>query len=692
MAEKGDSGGELSDSSASVGAAQAHRQAERAWATPLPDDSGDFGDASSSGDSGDESDSAFEVLGLHDSARTMRLSKAAASGLLQLLRVTTLRKNQFKLIRALVDERRDVWAQLPCGAGKTLIFIAALLLFCTYGRGGIGIFIVPTCAIAEDMKMTLLRLGITVIELNGDTKAEVIALLQASQPPVGPVVILSKPKKMVNQDIIAALSAPPEASAPPRFVDGEFVMSRTSHVRILAVDEVHCVDTWGVDFLRSFAKLGRVTKALDDWPNSRRCPLLLLTATATPAERLRIQKSLGFRSPERSVEELSSSRRSHVAFHYTVNEDLNSKHSLRNDLWPAMKTLLLQGHTVLVFVETTAEAKATRNFLKLQITADSEIRAGVTAGVYDGSMTRGRQGLSREEFENAAAAAAEARARGQPSIFQNNLGASSKRAELCEVSEGYKMSTVAVLVVTKAFSMGVNVRGLDAVVVWNMPPSVTFLLQQGLRAGRDPRSKAHVRVFVSWKWFRIHCRHADRAFVQAARAKKSPERVRELQDRAKEIKLKCRELYQLALNGGVCRQVQHDVLLGHGPSGQDDCCGSCDVCQNNSVVPPSRDYTQLDLNIMAAFAHCNREAAGITLKSARQKIAKEAGSRITQKMTAGRIRWYILTGVLEEMYIAYEAQVKDRHGVVTTVQPQRGSTSFFTDQTGRQGRSQQRQP
>jgi hypothetical protein len=327
---------------------------------------------------------------------------------------------------------------------------------------------------------------------------------------------------------------------------------------------------------------------------------------------------------------------------------------------------LLQGHTVLVFVETTAEAKATRNFLKLQITADSEICAGVTAGVYDGSMTRGRQGLSREEFENAAAAAAEARARGQPSIFQNNLGASSKRAELRAVSEGYKMSTVAVLVVTKAFSMGVNVRGLDAVVMWNMPPSVTFLLQQGLRAGRDPRSKAHVRVFVSWKWFRIHCRHADRAFVQAARAKKSPERVRELQDRAKEIKLKCRELYQLALNGGVCRQVQHDVLLGHGPSGQDDCCGSCDVCQNNSVVPPSRDYTQLDLNIMAAFAHCNREAAGITLKSARQKIAKEAGSRITQKMTAGRIRWYILTGVLEEMYIAYEAQVKDRHGVVTT--------------------------
>lgn len=75
-----------------------------------------------------------------------------------------------------------------------------------------------------------------------------------------------------------------------------------------------------MDFLRSFSKLGRVTKALDSWPNSWRCPLLLLTATATPEERLRIQKSLGFRSPELSVEELSSSRRSHVEFHYKVNE------------------------------------------------------------------------------------------------------------------------------------------------------------------------------------------------------------------------------------------------------------------------------------------------------------------------------------------------------------------------------------
>jgi len=247
-------------------------------------------------------------------------------------------------------------------------------------------------------------------------------------------------------------------------------------------------------------------------------------------------------------------------------------------LWPSTKTLLVKWHTVLVFVETTAEAKATSKFLKLQMIADNEIRAGVTAGVYNGSMTRGRQGLWREEFEDVAADAAEARARGQRSIFLHNPGqggqASSKRADLHAASEGYQKSIVAVLVVTRAFSMGVNVSGLDAVVMWNMPPSVTCLLQQGLRAGRDPRSKAFVLVFVSWKWFRFHFKHADKAFIEASRAKKASARIRELQDRAKEIKLKCRQLYQLALNRGVCRQVQLDALLGQETSEEDRCCGS----------------------------------------------------------------------------------------------------------------------
>jgi hypothetical protein len=116
-------------------------------------------------------------------ATVRRLSEDAASGLLNLLGVPYLREHQFKLISALVVDRMDVWAQLACGAGKTLIFVAALLTLCMNGRGSIGIFIVPTAAITADMVATFVRLHIKVIELNGNTKAEAISLLRSPHSP-----------------------------------------------------------------------------------------------------------------------------------------------------------------------------------------------------------------------------------------------------------------------------------------------------------------------------------------------------------------------------------------------------------------------------------------------------------------------------------------------------------------------------
>ena len=600
-------------------------------------------------------------------ATVRRLSEDAASGLLNLLGVPYLREHQFKLISALVVDRMDVWAQLACGAGKTLIFVAALLTLCMNGRGSIGIFIVPTAAITADMVATFVRLHIKVIELNGNTKAEAISLLRSPHPPPGPVVILSKPKKIVNAEILAALSPPPEASLPPRVVDGKFVMSRTSNVGIVAVDEAHCVDAWGVDFLRSFSRLGRVVNALESWPHSKRCPLLLLTATATPAERQRVQQSLRFRSSGQSIEEVASSRRDHVSFYYTVCAEVNSRSSPTDDLWPTVQERLQQGHAVLVFVETIAEAKSTQNFLKKKMIEADNIRTGVTAGLYDGSMKRGVQAHWRQEFEGTTGKACAARVAGHPSIFTiapaAQGGAASSSSSASSSAEG---GMVAVLVVTMAFSMGVNLRGLDAVILWNMPPSVTFLLQQGLRAGRDPDSKASVHVFVAWKWLRWHCKHADEALLTARKGTRSEERVRELQARAKEAKTKCHQLYLLALNDRMCRQLQHDELLGHDVRGVVPC-GCCDVCRNPAraaLLAP--DFTPADAAIMGVLTQCDQEKTGIKFERACTLAAAKAGRGWTKKAIAARLRYHILTGVLDEIFVPGVPQVRLKNGTIKT--------------------------
>jgi ATP-dependent DNA helicase RecQ len=61
-------------------------------------------------------------------------------------------------------------------------------------------------------------------------------------------------------------------------------------VRLLAVDEAHCISEWGHDFRPCYREIGRVRSLV-------RAPVLALTATATPHVRLDVAASLGLRDP-----------------------------------------------------------------------------------------------------------------------------------------------------------------------------------------------------------------------------------------------------------------------------------------------------------------------------------------------------------------------------------------------------------
>ena len=186
-------------------------------------------------------------------ARTTRRTDEALK-ILEVLRVPSFRPHQWELISALVLERRNVFAQLACGAGKTLVFIASLLLQCmTPGVGAIGLLVVPIDSIVSDAKRTLASYGIEVVELTADTERRVIALLESDTPPSGPVVVISKPRQLVapQSGVLKALGPPDSVLKAWRDLkegrvkldrDGRIILPRRSWLKAFAVDEAHCVD------------------------------------------------------------------------------------------------------------------------------------------------------------------------------------------------------------------------------------------------------------------------------------------------------------------------------------------------------------------------------------------------------------------------------------------------------------------
>lgn len=73
----------------------------------------------------------------------------------------------------------------------------------------------------------------------------------------------------------------------------DFILNidRNVGIKLVAIDECHCVSQWGNDFRPAYRKIGRLRTELAS------TPFMALTATATPEVRTDILKSLRLRNP-----------------------------------------------------------------------------------------------------------------------------------------------------------------------------------------------------------------------------------------------------------------------------------------------------------------------------------------------------------------------------------------------------------
>jgi ATP-dependent DNA helicase RecQ len=174
------------------------------------------------------------------------------------------RPNQEEIIQSLLDGK-DTLAIMPTGGGKSICFQLPALLF-----SGITIVISPLIALMKDQVDSLKANGIAACYINSSqTNVEQQTHIQS---------LIDGSTKIVY--------VAPESLA---YIENTFSLITVS---LIAIDEAHCISSWGHDFRPAYTNLGYLKNR---FPST---PILALTATADKATRKDISKQLNLNSPQ----------------------------------------------------------------------------------------------------------------------------------------------------------------------------------------------------------------------------------------------------------------------------------------------------------------------------------------------------------------------------------------------------------
>lgn len=172
------------------------------------------------------------------------------------------RPNQEKIINTILSGQ-DTLAIMPTGGGKSICFQLPALLF-----PGITIVISPLIALMKDQVDSLKTNGIQACYINSSQSNEE-QLLNLQN---------------LNENKIKLLYVAPESLS---YLENAFTQLTIS---LIAIDEAHCISSWGHDFRPAYTNLGYLKNR---FPST---PILALTATADKATRKDISTQLNLKN------------------------------------------------------------------------------------------------------------------------------------------------------------------------------------------------------------------------------------------------------------------------------------------------------------------------------------------------------------------------------------------------------------
>ncbi len=309
---------------------------------------------------------------------------------------SSFRPGQEEIVQSIL-EGNDTLVLMPTGGGKSLCFQLPALTF-----PGTTVVISPLIALMKDQVDALKVRGIAANFINSTLPADEID--RRTQE-----VLAGKIKLLYV--------------APERLAAGFIETLKKISISLIAIDEAHCVSTWGHDFRPDYLEIQKHVAALPARPI-----LAAFTATATPEVKTDIIKRLGLQNPQTFVRGFDRPN-----LHFFTRAYLS-------------------------------DYERDEEVLRL-------IRSMKGSGiVYCGTRDRTEE-LARYLRENG--------------INALSYHAGMKTEERTAVQEKFMRDEVPVITATIAFGMGVDKPDVRYVIHAHMPASLENYYQEAGRAGRD---------------------------------------------------------------------------------------------------------------------------------------------------------------------------------------------------------------
>jgi ATP-dependent DNA helicase RecQ len=306
------------------------------------------------------------------------------------------REGQQEVISTILSGK-DAMVVMPTGSGKSLCYQLPAMMM-----KGATLVVSPLIALMKDQVDALHARGLPATFIN--------SAIPDSEQHARIDSLRSGKYKLVY---IA-----PERFRSPRFSDA----LRSINISLFAVDEAHCVSTWGHDFRPDYLRLKQVIESLSATPT------IALTATATPYVRSDIIQQLGLKSPQTFVSGFDR-----------PNLSIEVVHTQREREKITRIKRLAGTHKGSGIIYASTRKAVEQVGMKL-------LEQGLSVAMYHAGMTDSQRIKAQEEF-----------------------------------MDGRKQMIVA----TNAFGMGIDKRDIRFVAHYQIPGSIEAYYQEIGRAGRD---------------------------------------------------------------------------------------------------------------------------------------------------------------------------------------------------------------